>query len=155
MDAGRALPLMSVQVSGVGGRSVALGMRRLRRYHRYRFLLRTSKWLTHRNTASQEVIMNRIRRIAAVLAGLVATVVASAVAAPAAFAMQVPPPGGPAGHPVKHAPIAPAHTHTVVIGGMPGWQITLIAAGAALAAAVLAVLLDRILTARQRVTASA
>jgi len=28
-------------------------------------------------------------------------------------------------------------------GGMPGWQITLIAVGAALAAAILAVLLDR------------
>jgi hypothetical protein len=29
-------------------------------------------------------------------------------------------------------------------GGMPGWQITLIAVGAALCAAVLAVLLDRV-----------
>ena len=32
---------------------------------------------------------------------------------------------------------------TVVTGGMPGWQITLIALGAALLAAALAVLLDR------------
>jgi hypothetical protein len=33
--------------------------------------------------------------------------------------------------------------HTVVVGGMPGWQIALIAAAAALAAATVAVLLDR------------
>jgi hypothetical protein len=33
-------------------------------------------------------------------------------------------------------------------GGMPGWQITLIALGAALVAAIAAVLLDRALTAR-------
>ena len=31
---------------------------------------------------------------------------------------------------------------TIVTGGMPGWQITLIAVGAALAGAALAVLLD-------------
>jgi hypothetical protein len=43
--------------------------------------------------------------------------------------------------------------HTVVVGGMPGWQITLIAAGAALATAALAVLLDRTRMARKtRVT---
>jgi hypothetical protein len=34
-------------------------------------------------------------------------------------------------------------THTVVLGGMPGWQIALIAAGTALLAAALAVLADR------------
>ena len=34
-------------------------------------------------------------------------------------------------------------------GGMPGWQITLIAVGAALVAAVLAVLLDRAWAARK------
>jgi LPS O-antigen subunit length determinant protein (WzzB/FepE family) len=33
--------------------------------------------------------------------------------------------------------------HTVVVDGMPGWQIALIAAAAALAAATVAVLLDR------------
>jgi hypothetical protein len=97
--------------------------------------------------------MNRIRRIATALAGFTAAVLASAAAAPTAFAMQVPPPGELGGHPVKHAPIAPAHTHTVVIG-MPGWQITLIAAGAALFAAMLAVLLDRMRAGRRRMTAS-
>jgi hypothetical protein len=39
--------------------------------------------------------------------------------------------------------MTPVHIHTVVIGGMPGWQITLIAAGAALTAATVALLLDR------------
>ena len=96
--------------------------------------------------------MNHIRRIAVLLAGLTATVLASA---PAAFAMRVPPPGGTPGNPVKHAQIIPVPTHTVVVGGMPGWQITLITVGAALAAAVLAVLLDRMLAARRRMTASA
>jgi hypothetical protein len=38
---------------------------------------------------------------------------------------------------------APPQIHTIVIGGMPGWQISLIAAGAALAAAAVAVLLNR------------
>jgi hypothetical protein len=39
--------------------------------------------------------------------------------------------------------------HTVVAGGMPGWRIILIAAGAALAAVVVAVLLDRAHAARK------
>jgi hypothetical protein len=38
---------------------------------------------------------------------------------------------------------APAVTRIVVAGGMPGWQIALITAGAALLAAALAVLADR------------
>jgi len=37
---------------------------------------------------------------------------------------------------------------------MPGWQIALIAIGAALLASIAAVLLDRARTARRRVTAS-
>ena len=50
----------------------------------------------------------------------------------------------------------PVHTavYTVVTGGMPGWQITLIAATAALLAA-LAVIAYRMRAARRRVTASA
>jgi hypothetical protein len=103
----------------------------------------------------REVIMHHIRRFIFILAGLTATVVASAAAAPAALAIRVPPPDGALGHPVKHAPIIPARTQTIVVGGMPGWQITLIAAGTALTVAVLAVLLDRRLIARRRTTASA
>ena len=46
--------------------------------------------------------------------------------------------------------------HTVVIGGMPGWQIALIALGAALLAATAAVVVYRVWTARRKpVTAAA
>ena len=45
--------------------------------------------------------------------------------------------------------------HTVVVGGMPGWQIALIAAGAAFAAAIAAVLLDRARSGRRLITTPA
>jgi hypothetical protein len=99
--------------------------------------------------------MNYIRRIAAALTALTATLLATAAAAPAAFAMQVPPPGELGSNPVGHAPIAPAHTQTIVIGGMPGWQIALIAVGAALLAGTVAVLLDRARIARRNTVAAA
>jgi len=83
-----------------------------------------------------------IRRLASILAGLAAAALALAAAAPAALARPVPPGPGPAG-------IVPAPAiHTIVVGGMPGWQITLIAAGAAALAAVLALLLARAWAAR-------
>jgi hypothetical protein len=93
--------------------------------------------------------MNRIHRICrplAVLAGLAGAVRALAGAAPA-FAVTLPPPGGSDGS--AHTPV-----HVITEGGMPGWQIALIALGAALIAAVAAVLLDRVRLAR-RVTATA
>jgi hypothetical protein len=99
--------------------------------------------------------MNHVRRTAAALAGLAAALPATAAAASAAFAMQVPPPGELGGHPVQHAPTAPAHTHTIVIGGMPGWQIVLIAVGTALFAATVAALLDRARPARRNTTTAA
>ena len=40
--------------------------------------------------------------------------------------------------------------HTVVVGGMPGWQIAVIAIVAAMVAAVAAVLADRAREARRR-----
>jgi hypothetical protein len=57
----------------------------------------------------------------------------------------------------RHAGYPPiSHVHTVVTGGMPGWQITLIAIGAALLAATVAVLLDRARAARRKaITAAA
>ena len=94
--------------------------------------------------------MNHIRRIAATLAGLAAAALALTAASPAAFAIRVPPPGDSGGP----AP-APPQIHTIVTGGMPGWQITLIAAGAALLAAVLAVILDRARAARRHQMAGA
>ena len=95
--------------------------------------------------------MTRIRRLAAALAGLAGALVAFAAAAPAAFASGQRPPPLPPGHihqPV-HLPLVPVPAHTVVIGGMPGWQIVLIAAGAALAAAAVAILADRAWAARK------
>jgi hypothetical protein len=93
--------------------------------------------------------MNRIkqlRRIAAVLAGLACAWLGAAVVSPAAFAM-IPGPNHETA--VIQPPVVPAVTHTLVVGGMPGWQITLIAAGAALLAAAVAVLLDRARAARR------
>ena len=45
-------------------------------------------------------------------------------------------------------------TRVVVVGGMPGWQIALIAAGAALFAAAVALLGYRILTTRRQAAAA-
>ena len=83
-------------------------------------------------------ITHRIRRSASVLAALAGALLAVGTLSPPAFAYRVPPVGGPAG-PVT---VPPQLHHVIVSGGMPGWQITLIAAGAALAAAAVALLLD-------------
>jgi hypothetical protein len=92
--------------------------------------------------------LKRIRRFAAVLAGLAGALVA--FGATPAFAMHVPPPGsGVTTSPVGTTP--PAEVHTVVVGGMPGWQIVLIAVVAALLAATVAVLTDRARSARRKV----
>ena len=126
--------------------------------------------------------IRRIRRVATALAGLALAWLGLAIAAPAAFAaVSVPPPGsGPPGIAVLHEPpggnkhpppghvTGPAllgpnragypplsHVHTVVAGGMSGWQIALIAVGAALLAATVAVLLDRAWTARRKSSAAA
>jgi hypothetical protein len=91
--------------------------------------------------------IRRIRRIAGALAGL-ALCLGLAVAAPAAFATILPP-FGVSGAVTTPAP-PPVQVHTVVVGGMAGWQIALIAVGAALVAATIAVLLDRARAARLR-----
>jgi hypothetical protein len=90
---------------------------------------------------------HHVRRVAAVLGGLAASVLVALTGATAALAYPVPPPGGPAG-PVQ----PPLRVHTIVTGGMPGWQIALIAIGAALVAAALAVTLDRVRTAHRQLT---
>jgi hypothetical protein len=97
--------------------------------------------------------MSRIRRLAILLAGLAAAMLGSVASATAAFAWPDPP-GQPGGvYPLLPTP--PVVTHTVVTGGMPGWQITLIAVGAAVLAAAIAVALDRAWAARRRVSANA
>jgi len=89
----------------------------------------------------------RLRRITAALAVVAGGVLAWAAAVPAASASVIPIPGdGPYG-PVPAAPSAPVQVITA--GGMPGWQIILIAAAAALAAAIAAVFLDRTRTSRR------
>ena len=100
----------------------------------------------------------RIRRLAAVLAGLAGALLAFAGTAPVALARLAPP-----RH--KYAPLPYGHwtgagyrppVRTVVIGGMPGWQIALIAIGAALLAATAAVVMYRAwATRRNPVTATA
>jgi hypothetical protein len=97
--------------------------------------------------------IKRIRRFAAVLAGLAGALVA--FGATPAFAMHVPPPGSG----VSTSPVGtttPVEVHTVVVsGGMPGWQIALIAIVAALLAATVAVLLDRARSGRRKAIAAA
>jgi hypothetical protein len=103
-------------------------------------------------------IIGRLGTILAGLAGIVVTL--GAAVAPAALAGgdprghrgAVPRPGSPGWD--KHPPL-PAHAHAAVTAGMPGWQIALIVAGAALVAGALAVLAYRARTARRRVTVSA
>jgi hypothetical protein len=92
--------------------------------------------------------MNPIRWIASALGSLACALLACAAIAPAALA-SIPPLPGELGHPVKHALNVPVDVQNVVSGGMPDWQITLIAVGAALIAAAAAVLLDRAPTARR------
>ena len=99
--------------------------------------------------------MNPIRRLSAALGVLAGALLAFAAVAPAALARPFPPrpPGWN-----KHPPVPPprAGTYIVVAVGMPGWQIALIAIGAALLAATAAVLADRAWTAhRKPVTAAA
>jgi hypothetical protein len=92
--------------------------------------------------------MNHITRITIALTGLAAAALALAAGSPAAFATREPP-GGDGGAPAS----APPQVHTVITGGMPGWQITLIAVTVALLAAVAAVFLDRAWAARRHTAA--
>ena len=62
----------------------------------------------------------------------------------------------PPGHVVGPAYRPPARipAHAAVTGGMPGWQLTVIAAAAVLLATVLAVIVYRLRAARRRVGAN-
>jgi hypothetical protein len=83
----------------------------------------------------------RLGRLAVALAVITCAGLLSAVGASAAPVMIPIPPGGPA------VP-APA-VRVVTAGGMTAWQITLIAVGAGLAAAIAAVMADRARAARK------
>jgi hypothetical protein len=117
--------------------------------------------------------IRHIRRAAGVLAGLACAWLGLAAAAPAAFAVGPPPPVGPGGYIIPSAeppgwnrhphlpyghwtgPVSKVPVHTVVAGGMPGWQIALIALAAALAAATAAVLVVRARAARRKTITAA
>jgi len=110
--------------------------------------------------------MHRIHRSVCVLAGLFAGGIAALATALATSAPPPAPvlvrsgltyfrpgnglPGGTAGWTSR----VPAPAHAAVTSGMPGWQITLIAIGAALLAAAAALLLDRARMARRHATAN-
>jgi hypothetical protein len=97
--------------------------------------------------SEKETVMNplrHIRRITAVLAVLAATVL---VATPAFAMVRVP---GSGGYVAPASVPAQIQYRTIVAGGMPGWQIALIAVGTALLAATVAVLADRARSARRQ-----
>ncbi len=87
--------------------------------------------------------MNPVRRIRRIAAGLAGAVL---VATPA-FATEPFP--GDGGYVAPASLPAQITYRTIVAGGMPGWQIVLIAAGAALLAATVAVLAGRARAARR------
>jgi len=87
----------------------------------------------------------RPRRLAAALAAVTCALLASALVPVASAATLTLPPPDPAAPAPVPAPVAPV----VTVGGMPGWQIILIAVGAALVTAIAAVFLDRMLAARR------
>ena len=91
--------------------------------------------------------MSHPRRILAAVTTLAGAMLALATA-PAAFARPLPPPD-------CCVTGADAPVTVITTGGMPGWQIALIAVGAALAGAAMAVLLDRARAARKARAATA
>ena len=99
-----------------------------------------------------------VRRLACMLTGLAATLAAAVMGAPAAFAATQPSP--PPGVLSRYEPVlvphtVPAYTHAALTGGLAGWQIILIAVGAAILAAIVAVLLYRARAARSHQPATA
>ncbi|SRR5712691_11511465 len=93
-------------------------------------------------------IIKGLTRLGVVLASLGVIAAAFAGTAQASVA-RIPLPdngGGDAGTAIT----PPSVVHTVVVGGMAGWQIAVIAIAAALVAAVAAVLADRARSARRR-----
>ena len=105
-------------------------------------------------------IVGRLAGIVASAAGALLAI--SAGAGSAAMAGVLAPLGGaPHGRPGVSAPgssdkhsLLPAQAHAISTG-MPGWQIVLIAAGAALLGAALAVIVYRARASRRRVSVSA
>jgi hypothetical protein len=104
---------------------------------------RSRPWLATRQAGA------RVGRLATLVAVVISGLLASAAIVPAAFAQPIP--IGDDGAPTT--PVPPPTVRVVTTGGMAGWQIALIAVGAALVAAAAAVLLDRKLAGRRGATA--
>ena len=90
--------------------------------------------------------MRHLRRICPAVVTLIGAMLALATA-PAALAEPLPPP--------DCCTTVQAPATVITGGGMPGWQIALIAVGAALVAAIVAVLLDRAWATRRARAATA
>ena len=91
--------------------------------------------------------MIRLHRPGLILAGIAVALLNVAVTVPASasIVLPLPPPGDPGALPAH--PVDPV-VRTLVVGGMPGWQIALIAIAASLLAATAAVLAYRAWTIR-------
>ncbi len=109
-------------------------------------------YLSRRGTRPRTT--TRLRRITAALAAVTGGLLAWAAAPAASAATTLIPDPGPGGAygPVSAIPVAPVEVITV--GGMPGWQITLIALAAALVTATAAVVLDRTRASRHSASAT-
>jgi hypothetical protein len=104
---------------------------------------------SHLQTAARQAAM-RLRWFAAALAAVTCALLASALVPAASAAPLRPAPPDPA----PLAPVPAPASPVVIMGGMPGWQVTLIALGAALVTAVAAVFLDRALAGRRSASAT-
>ena len=99
---------------------------------------------SHLQAAARQAA-TRLRWFAAALVAVTCALLTSALVPAASAAPLTPAPPDPA----PLAPIPAPATPVVTVGGMPGWQVILIAVGAALVTAVAAVFLDRALAARR------
>jgi hypothetical protein len=120
---------------------------------------RTDLPFQNQPTGRTIMTIHRIHHLISILAAGACALLALAAAAPAAFAgtNPIPDPSGYAGDPyIGTAPVAPVPAATVHVssGGMAGWQIALIAIGAALLAATAAVILDRARATRRAAAAT-
>ncbi len=103
-----------------------------------------------------------VRRTSSVVLAISSSLLSFALFSPPAFALMVnfrsyADGGAPSPVGRRSAVSQPGLTavHTVVTGGMAGWLITLIAIGAALFTATVAVLMDRARAAHRRLTVAA
>jgi hypothetical protein len=94
----------------------------------------------------------RYLHVVRVLAAFAAILLGLAASAPAAFAMRIGVEDSGGAPPPLQTGQSPTFPHTVVAGGMPGWQIAVIVAAAALLTATVAVIVHRVRSAlRDRV----